>query len=43
MITGAVIMAMGVLIGAAITSKSQKSDGPTMTVVKNHPAASQDD
>jgi len=42
-ITGAVIMAVGVLLGAMITFKNQKPDGPTMTVVKNSPAASSDD
>lgn len=45
MITGAVIMAVGVLLGAAIANMNPKKpdNGPHLTVVKNHPTASQDD
>lgn len=48
MITGAIIMAVGVLLGAAIAGMNNKKPGGVtyegMTVVKNnHPAASSDD
>ena len=43
MITGAIIMAVGVLLGATIRGMAEKnSDGPRMTVVKNHTAPSGD-